>query len=157
MTLGTNNITIIKNKVLLLSIKPKYVTQIFSGKKTVELRRVKTKLKPGDLVIVYSTSPQKALTGFFEVDKVLRDENLDSFWQKVKDYARVNHETFQDYYRGAALAVGIFIKNYHQFSKPVSLETLKSNIPGFHPPQNYHYLDDEKVNILESLTGESIK
>ena len=144
-------------KVLLLSIKPKYVTQIFSGEKTVELRRVKTKLKPGDLVIVYATSPQKALVGFFEVDKVLCDENFDIFWDKVNNYACINHETFQNYYRGASLGVGIFIKNYHQFSKPVSLEVLKSNIPSFHPPQNYHYLDDEKVKNLELLTGESIK
>ena len=144
-------------QVMLISIKPKYITQIFSGEKTVELRRVKTKLKSGDLVIVYATSPEKALVGFFEVNKVLTEDNLDSFWDKVKNKACVARETFQDYYRGASLGIGIFIKNPHQFSKPVSLKTLKSNIPGFHPPQNYHYLNDEKVNILESLTGESIK
>ncbi len=144
-------------QVMLISIKPKYITQIFSGEKTVELRRVKTKLKSGDLVIVYATSPEKALVGFFEVNKVLTEDNLDSFWEKVKNHACVNHETFQDYYRGASLGVGIFISNTHQFSKPVSLETLKSKIPGFHPPQNYHYLDDKKVTILESLTGKSIK
>lgn len=144
-------------QVMLISIKPKYVTQIFSGEKTVELRRVKTKLKSGDLVIVYATSPQKALIDFFEVDKVLCDEKINSFWHKVKDYTRVNYETFQDYYQGTSLGVGIFISNLHQFSKPVSLETLKSNIPSFHPPQNYHYLDDKKIKNLELLTGESIK
>lgn len=142
---------------MLISIKSKYVTQIFSGEKTVELRRVKTKLKFGDLVIVYSTSPQKALVGFFEVDKVLHDENFDSFWEKVKNHAGVNRETFQDYYRSASLGVGIFISNPKQFVLPVSLETLKSNITGFHPPQNYRYLDDNFVKNLESLTGESIK
>ncbi|MDH6077430.1 hypothetical protein NWP16_06055 [Chrysosporum ovalisporum FSS-45] len=30
--------------ILLLSVKPKYATKIFDGQKTVELRRVRTRL-----------------------------------------------------------------------------------------------------------------
>ncbi|MEM9926802.1 MAG: ASCH domain-containing protein, partial [Cyanobacteria bacterium P01_D01_bin.50] len=38
--------------ILLLSIKPEYASKIFSGQKTVELRRVRTRLTIDDIVLV---------------------------------------------------------------------------------------------------------
>ena len=79
------------NEILLISIKPKYAEQIFNGEKTVELRRVKTRLTTGDLVLVYVTSPKQALIGYFKVEKVILVENLQDnlqkFWQQVEDSA----------------------------------------------------------------------
>ena len=57
--------------VLLLSIHEKYADKIFDGCKTVELRRLKTRLNMGDLVIVYVTSPRKEIVGILEVAKVV--------------------------------------------------------------------------------------
>ncbi len=148
--------------ILLISIKPEYANQIFSGHKTIELRRVRTKLKSEDLVIVYVTSPQKALVGLFEVEKVTIEENLKqefkNFWRLIKNKACINYKTFKKYYKGASLGVAIFIKNPHKFSKPLKLNTLKNEVDNFnfYPPQNYHYLSNEYVRILESLLEEEI-
>ena len=50
--------------VLLLSIHHKYTNMIFDGNKRVELRRVRPRhLNEGDLILVYATSPEKALLG----------------------------------------------------------------------------------------------
>ena len=40
------------NNILLLSIKPEYADKILAGKKTVELRRVRTRLEAGDLALL---------------------------------------------------------------------------------------------------------
>lgn len=63
------------NNILLLSIKPEYADKILAGKKTVELRRVRTRLEAGDLVLVYVTSPQQNLVASLEVERVIT-ENL---------------------------------------------------------------------------------
>ncbi len=39
------------SNILLLSIRPKYAKKIFEGNKKVELRRVRTRLDKGDLVV----------------------------------------------------------------------------------------------------------
>lgn len=41
------------NKVLLLSIRPVFAELIYSGKKRVELRRLRLSVSSGDLVLVY--------------------------------------------------------------------------------------------------------
>ncbi len=145
------------NKILLISIKPKYAEQIFKGEKTVELRRVKTKLTPGDLVLVYVTSPKQALIGYFEVKKIILVENIQNnlpkFWQQVKDSAGLEYSEFKDYYQGASRGVGIFIKNSYLFKSSIELHTLKQKLPNFHPPQSYHYLNSDKTNIVEAIAG----
>lgn len=50
----------IKKKVL-LSVKPEWCEKIFSGEKTIEVRKTCPKLKPPFEVIVYMTKPKKRL------------------------------------------------------------------------------------------------
>ena len=46
--------------ILLISVKPEYASKIFEEKtKKVELRRVRTRVKTGDIVFVYVSSPKK--------------------------------------------------------------------------------------------------
>lgn len=148
------------NNILLISIKPEYASKIFSGQKTVELRRVKTRLQPNDLVIVYVTSPLKVLMGSFKVKKVTTEENLeikiDNFWHLIKNDACIDREGFIDYYKGATIGVAIFIIEAHKFTKSVPLQLLKDRVKNFHPPQSYHYLDNKDIEILEYLTKEKI-
>lgn len=149
------------NNILLISIKPKYAKQIFNGNKTVELRRVRTKLKTGDLVLVYVTSPQQELIGYFDVEKVIVIENLKChrklFWQKVKKYACLEYSEFKTYYQGASIGVAIFINDFQLFDSSIELQTLKQKLPNFHPPQSYHYLNTEKTNIVEAIAGCKLK
>ena len=145
------------DNILLISIKPNYADRIFKGEKTVELRRVKTKLITGDIVLVYVTSPKKALIGYFEVREVIVIENLkdnlNKFWQQVKNYACIKRPEFKSYYQGASTGVAIFINNPHLFNSSIELQTLKQKLPNFHPPQSYHYLNPEKTNIVEAIAG----
>ncbi|WP_257236648.1 hypothetical protein [Nostoc sp. 'Peltigera malacea cyanobiont' DB3992] len=76
--------------ILLISVKPEYANKIFEERtKKVELRRVRTRVKTGDIVFVYVSSPKKTFLGFFEVDfvieKLASKNELKELWKQVKD------------------------------------------------------------------------
>jgi predicted transcriptional regulator len=135
---------------LLLSIRPKYAEQIFAGEKTVELRRVRPKVSSGDTVLVYVSSPTKALIGAFEVDKVL-ELSPGNLWSKVHDIAGITEEEFSNYYDGSERAFGIFIKKSWHFKAPLALESLKMRWKNFHPPQSYRYISIQEAGLLGVL------
>ena len=72
---------------VLLSIKPEYADKIFYQKtKKVELRRVFPSLDKDDLVIVYVSSPKKAVVGYFKVKKIIK-KNISYLWDEVEEKA----------------------------------------------------------------------
>src|SRR5258708_10947703 len=70
------------NHAFLISIRPRFAEMIFSGSKTVELRRVCPKVSIGDLALVYVSSPAMELRGSFEVGKILTGSPT-ALWKKV--------------------------------------------------------------------------
>lgn len=138
-------------KYLLLSIKPRFAEQIFDGSKTIELRRVAPKVDFNDKVIVYVSSPVKAIWGAFSVHTIESMPPLE-LWDKYREEAGVTMEEFRDYFEGSETAYGIVLFNVQKFAKPIPLESLRKSHPGFHPPQLYRYLRDpdsllQKANI----------
>jgi predicted transcriptional regulator len=146
-----------RKNILLLSIKPEYAKLIFDGKKTVELRRIRTRLRKGDLVLVYVSSPLKSLVGYFEVEdievKQLPSE-LNNFWKEVKNKSGISKKKFLSYYQGALLGVGIFICNPQRFSEPVHLDIIKQGIKKFRPPQSYKYLNMAEISMFKKILKE---
>lgn len=131
--------------ILLLSIKPEYAAKIFSGEKTVELRRVRTRLTQDDIVLVYVSSPTKALVGLFEVEKIIQEkielqQDIKNYWNLVYEKAGISSQDFEKYYQGASFFVGIFLRNPKKFDVSINLENLRKQIPEFTPPQSYRYL-----------------
>jgi predicted transcriptional regulator len=127
-----------------MSIKPKYADLIFAETKTIELRRVCPKVGPGDLVLVYVSSPRMALVGGFEVAGIVSDtpQALCKRWQALSG---VKEETFLQYFQGAATAYGILIGSTWQFESATELTTLRRRKGGFHPPQSYRYVGREEL------------
>lgn len=138
--------------ILLLSIHQKYVNKIFCGDKTVELRRVKPRyLQEGDLILVYATSPEKALVGVIEVEKVI-EMDLDKLWKSVKSHAGINYQEFQEYYNNLSSGCAIFLKQPHSFNHPIKLEMLQQKWSQFRPPQSYRYLKEQEVKVVSEMT-----
>ena len=143
-----------QRNILLLSIKPEYASKIFDGTKKVELRRVRNRLKSGDLVVVYVTSPEKALVGSFEVEHVIvknLPEELNNLWHQVEEHAGIERKQFDSYYEGASVGVGIFLKNIQKFPHPLELESLRKQLPNIRPPQSYRYLTILEVRRVEKI------
>lgn len=135
------------SKILLLSIRPRYAEKIFSGEKTVELRRTKPRIEAGDLVLVYTSSPRCALTGAFVVANVMTG-TPEVIWRKCGSKAEIEREAFNAYYEGAKSAFAIGIERAWTFDRPVTLRELRRRMKGFHPPQSYRYLPGGTASSL---------
>lgn len=132
---------------MLISIRPEFADRIFAGKKTVELRRTRPRVLSGDLILIYVTSPVKALMGICEVEQVITG-TPEALWEELQDQAGMSAEEFESYYDGAELGVGICFRSAYRLATPLHLEVLRAKWPRFHPPQSYHYLSPDQVSLV---------
>ena len=131
------------NHALLLSIRPRFVEMIFSGKKKVELRRVKPRVQAGDLVVIYASGETKGMVGAFEVEGVTA-ATPNSIWRKHNGGSGLTKREFDSYFSEASIGYAIQIGKVWKIQEPIPLNTLRKRRAGFRPPQSYHYwcLDD---------------
>ncbi|MEW6358525.1 MAG: ASCH domain-containing protein [Planctomycetota bacterium] len=142
------------DRAVMISIRPEYADKIFDGKKCVELRRVRPRVECGDLVLVYVTSPVKAVTGAFEVDRVIEDKPR-KVWEEVKGKAGLTRRQFDMYYAGISQAFAIFVRKSWRLQTPIDLQRLRKRLPWFHPPQSYHYLAPaQRESVFKAAEGE---
>jgi predicted transcriptional regulator len=127
-------------KTLLISIKPRYAEMIFSGAKTVELRRKEPRVGPGDRMIVYVSSPTMEVTGECTVTEIEKDVP-DKLWKRIRNKAGVTKQEFDDYFDGADQAIAIHVHEAKVFGTPVGLGTLRK-VFSIHPPQSFRYLQE---------------
>lgn len=139
------------NHALLLSIRPQYVASIFAETKRVELRRVKPRLKSGDLVIIYESEATKGIVGAFTVKGVTtaKPENI---WRKHKEESGVTKQQFDAYLDGVEVGYAIQIGSVRRLPDPILLSTIRERREGFRPPQSYHYLS--KPDVMSLSDGE---
>lgn len=137
------------HKIILISIKPKYVEKILKGEKTVEFRRRKSSIKKGDQVFIYSSSPQKALVGKFIVNEVISD-TVENLWNLKGEEGCISYEEFVKYYDGINLGYCLTFKTVTFFSIPIKLKTLRSHILNFRVPQSWRYLQTDEVKMFEN-------
>jgi len=130
----------VMHRVALMSIKPEYATRIFCGEKRVELRRQRPGLDPGDVVVVYATSPTRAVAGAFRVAKIvsLRPSVM---WRAYGQHLGIRRAAYDEYFSGSDLAHGIEIEDVWS-SEPWDLSALRRHFAGFHPPQSYMFWPD---------------
>lgn len=140
---------------LLLSIRPRFVELIFSGSKRIELRRSRPRVKAGDLVFVYASSPTMALVGAFEISGLV-EETPAAIWRKWGGQSGITKAEFDDYFDGREVGFGLVIAHAWRLPSPVKLSSLRKRQAGFHPPQSYHYLPITSLNRLGGTSIQSI-
>jgi len=131
---------------VLLSIKPKYVNEILSGKKIFEFRKAIFKKKDISKVFIYSSSPVKKIVASFEIARIIED-SPQKLWDKCHEYGGIPENDFFEYFKNSDTAYAIEISNLDEFSEPIDPYKLKKS---FKPPQSYCYLSldyfDQKLN-----------
>ena len=141
-------------EALLISIRPRFAELIFSGKKTVELRRVCPKVRAGDLALIYVSSPSKQLQGGFEIAKVL-SASPKVLWDSVGAKSGITEKEFLDYFKGKREGHALVIKRVWKLPVPLCLSTLRRRKGGFRPPQSFHYLRRYATPLLPLATNEA--
>lgn len=139
---------------ILLSIRPVHATRIFNGTKRVELRRYIPSLSSGDIVFVYVSSPVKELQGKFCVERLVEAAPED-LWAFVKDDAGISKDEFDSYFEGADTGYGIYFNAPSSMRRPIRLDELRQLWSGFHPPQNFRYLDTTLIQSMSSFVAQT--
>ncbi len=136
---------------LLLSLRPRHAEAIMDGRKTVEVRRRRVSALPGTLVILYASSPLKAVvaTGRLESSRMC---SADVAWAEFSSTLGLQrHELYA--YLGDVDACLLFIDKVRVLNPPIHLGELATS--GFRPPQSYRFLgprDPIQLRSLESLS-----
>ena len=90
--------------VILLSIYPEFAEAILRGEKRIEFRKSRV-CASASHVLVYSTSPDMRLVGYFEVKKIHR-ASPQSLWKRFGKVGTISRDAFFSYYAGHDEAVG---------------------------------------------------
>jgi predicted transcriptional regulator len=126
---------------VLLSVKPRFAKDIFSGIKKYEFRKTIFTRQDIKKVVVYASSPIKSVIGEFEIDKIIHDD-IDALWTQTKSGAGTSEELFLEYFSNKSKGYAIKIKSQKKYDSPLSLNSLRVSVP----PQSFRYLD---TGILE--------
>jgi predicted transcriptional regulator len=121
---------------ILISIKPKYADLILAGTKQVELRKRSAKIAPGTRLLIYSTSPRKALVGEACVSFAERLP-LDELFARYGAIAHVTRDEFRAYYSNDVDGVALGLAFVMRYADPLGMERLRDLDHGFRPPQSY--------------------
>jgi len=135
-------------KYVLMSIKPVYAGLIKSGEKTIELRRVAPKVKSGDILVIYESSPIKKVTSYCEIDSIVIAEP-NKLWEISENTAGLTYDSFEKYYKGKLQAVGLKLSKVQMLTQPKSLSEISGNL---HAPQSYRYLTEEQFQELTQMS-----
>ncbi len=128
-----------------MSIKPKFGMDILRGVKKIELRGFVADIAPGDLVVLYLSSPVKAICGEFRVGRIVFGlEEVKRFVHGYGD-AGVGDEDWL-YLIGRKKPMAIEVLNPIEYSVKVTLDDLRRLIPDFKPPLSYRIVrPDERL------------
>ena len=125
----------LRKKSFIISINPEFSHKIINGMKTVEFRKKPIK-NTVDNAIIYSTSPDKEIIGYFTVKGVDLD-TVDNIWNKYEKFGGISKEFYDSYYKNHKKpAVAITINKAYKFN-PINPNNIFNH---FTPPQFIKYI-----------------
>jgi len=132
------------SKVLLISVKPEFSKKILDGTKTIELRKCTPNVDVGDLVIIYSTVPEKAVVATCSVKEIIKRSPA-QLWRTHSRLMGIDRKRYFEYFKDSDAAIGISLTSVDKLEKKLSLDALRKLLPKFSPPQTFGYLDRTQV------------
>lgn len=141
-----------RDDIILLSIRPKFAKQIFSGKKLYEFRKPSI---PSNLsyVVLKENGSDKILGGFKVADMITAtiDDLWENFGKEISEKDR-----FYRYYEGWEEGVALKIDVPEQFHPSVSLERITDKDPHLSVPDqfNHVYLTTRSLSILSNYSDQ---
>ena len=134
-----------ESKTIILSIHPRHVEKILSGKKRYEYRkRVPTDIQ---YVVIYATVPVKKVVAVIKIDTILRDvpQNI---WKQTKNESGISKNFFTEYFKGNKIAYAIKFCEIYELPNPVDI----TNINGVKKtPQAYMYVNESLTDLCQKL------
>ena len=115
---------------ILLSIKPEFVKEIFTGNKKFEYRKNIFKNANVKTVIIYATMPIGQIVGEFSIEKILEDVPS-KLWEDTSSKSGISKTFFDTYFKGREKAYALQIGELIEYENPINPYELNKN---FMPP-----------------------
>lgn len=135
------------SQLMILSIHPRHVAKILSGEKSVELRRTRPNVAPGQPIAIYSTQPESALVAVARVAHVEVSKPALLRASTLLEAARVSGDEYDAYFAGAHKAVALHLRAVTPLRNCVPLSHIRQRRP-YSPPQTWHYFDAAALGTL---------
>lgn len=136
-----------RQRILFLSVRPQYAEAILEGSKGFELRRRAPRADPGTVVLLYASSPVRALVGAFVLDAV-EQAAPQALWRSLGLECGVSKVEFMNYFAELDVATALKIGTRYRVQESVPLAAIRAIWPGFQPPQSYRYVEAEQAEAL---------
>ncbi|MFA4877024.1 MAG: ASCH domain-containing protein [Methanoregula sp.] len=128
---------------VLLSVRPRYVDAIISGRKKFEFRKKIFKADDIDFVLIYASSPIRRIVGYFKLDDVIIDHPK-NLWNNFSNHSGLEKTEFFEYFQEREIGYALHIKSFKKFPKPIDPKDIFQN---FIPPQSFCYIHSTKRNL----------
>lgn len=137
----------------MISIKPRHVKNIISGKKTVELRVRGMNLPEGSRLWIYTTLPVGKIQASALIDFIdlLPPKEI---WKKYGKSICINKNEFDEYTKSRSLVAAIGLRNAKPLEKEICLEALREVEENFQPPQFFSKLHPDRA-LHSALTKDT--
>jgi predicted transcriptional regulator len=135
-----------EERALFISVKPKHADAILDGRKTVELRRTRPNLPEGSLVILYSSTPTRAVVGWAQLIGV-REGTPIEIWDEFGAAAAIEELDFDAYFDGTDQAFALELDDVVVATQPIPLSVIRSI--GIQPPQSWRYVPAEVTTQIQ--------
>lgn len=139
-------------RMIVLSLKPRFAEAILAGDKTVELRRTVPKIVVPTLALLYATTPMRALLGTCIVTSV-RSADLAVLWREYGSRSDLRYHEFQQYFEGVDSGTALALAQPQAFGRRIPLQDLRAKPKGFRPPQSFAYVDTKTGQQLIQLAA----
>jgi len=133
-------------RALFISVKPQYANAILDGTKTVELRRTRPNLPDGSLVILYSSTPTRAVVGWAHLAGV-REGTPIEIWDEYGAAAAIEELDYDAYFDGTDQAFALELDSVVAAVQPIPLSVIRSI--GIQPPQSWRYVPSEVTTKIQ--------
>ena len=135
------------DRMVVLSLKPRFAEAILAGVKTVELRRTEPKIVVPTRALLYATSPVRALLGTCIITSV-QPLDLQALWREHGPGAGLLYNEFQEYFEGVEVGTALTLTQPRAFGRQIDLQDLRAKPQGFRPPQSFAYVDTKTGDRL---------
>lgn len=121
---------------VLFSIKPEFVSEIFSGTKKFEYRKSIFKDPNVETMVIYATMPVGKIIGECKIGKILQGSPND-VWEMTHKNSGIKKDFFDSYFKGRSKAYAIELKETSLYVKPRYLIDVQGTSI---PPQSFRYI-----------------
>jgi len=136
-------------KDIILSIKPCFSNEIYSGSKIIELRKsIGKEFFVGSKIYIYSSSPTQAVDGHARIKKI-EQLPVKVIRDKLLSLAKISLEDFDEYYKNHEIGSVIWLCDVTKFDEALKLQDLKPI--GFSAPQSFSYVGSKIKPLLENM------